>query len=105
MDTSKIQSDIEKTINGNCIVIYGKRSCPYCVMARKVFEDLKVDFLEIDINKQPNPNQIQNVLQQITGARSVPRVFIGGNCIGGGSETKALQSQGKLLPMIQQCQG
>lgn len=33
----------------------------------------------------------------------VPRVFINGNCIGGGSDTKQLHQQGKLLPLIEQC--
>lgn len=45
---------------------------------------------------------IQDYLLKITGARSVPRVFIGGNCIGGGSETRALQDQGKLVPMLKE---
>lgn len=33
----------------------------------------------------------------------VPRVFINGQCIGGGSDTKQLHQQGKLLPLIEQC--
>lgn len=33
----------------------------------------------------------------------VPRVFINGNCIGGGSDTKQLHQQGKLVPLIEQC--
>lgn len=46
---------------------------------------------------------IQDYLKKITGARSVPRVFIGGKCIGGGSETRALQDQGKLIPALKEC--
>ncbi len=37
----------------------------------------------------------------MTGARSVPRVFIGGKFVGGGTEVKALKDQKKLLPMVQ----
>lgn len=33
----------------------------------------------------------------------VPRVFVNGNCIGGGSDTKRLHQEGKLLPLIEQC--
>ena len=32
----------------------------------------------------------------------VPRVFIGGKCIGGGSETWSLQNQNKLVPMMKE---
>lgn len=35
----------------------------------------------------------------------VPRVFVGGKCIGGGTETKQLHKEGKLLDMVKRCQG
>lgn len=43
---------------------------------------------------------IQDYLLSLTGDRTVPRVFIGGNCIGGSSETKKLQQDGKLVPLL-----
>ncbi len=45
-------------------------------------------------------NAIQDYLLSITGARSVPRVFINGKCIGGGSEVRSLNDSGKLVPML-----
>ena len=38
----------------------------------------------------------QDQLKDITGGRSVPRVFMGGSFIGGGDEMVALQKSGKL---------
>jgi hypothetical protein len=32
----------------------------------------------------------------------VPRVFVGGKCIGGGSETWSLHNQGRLLPLLKE---
>ena len=43
---------------------------------------------------------IQNYLQQITGARSVPRVFINGKFYGGGDETAAGARNGDLKNRI-----
>lgn len=43
---------------------------------------------------------IQDYMQTLTGARSVPRVFVGGKFIGGGSEVKELQGNGKLVPLL-----
>ncbi|XP_018008801.1 glutaredoxin-2, mitochondrial [Hyalella azteca] len=103
MDEALIKS-IQETVNGNCIVVYEKPSCPYCKMAKKVFTDMGVSYLNIDINKEHNTSEIQDALQHITGARSVPRVFIGGKCIGGGSETQALYASGELQKMIAACQ-
>ena len=47
-------------------------------------------------------NAIQDYLQSITGARSVPRVFINKKCIGGGSDVKGLADQGKLVPLLKE---
>ena len=44
---------------------------------------------------------IQDYLLSLTGARSVPRVFIGGKCIGGGSETRALNESGQLKKLLE----
>lgn len=39
---------------------------------------------------------IQDYLRELTGARSMPRVFIGGQCIGGGDETTHAARTGEL---------
>lgn len=43
---------------------------------------------------------IQNVLGEITGARSVPRVFIDGKFIGGGDDTVAKAATGELKQLL-----
>lgn len=43
---------------------------------------------------------IQDALGEITGARSVPRVFIGGKFIGGGDDTAAKASNGELKQLL-----
>jgi len=91
---------INATVKQNPIVMYSKYHCPFCTKARKVFQSIGVDFMEIDLNKEPNTAEWQDALQQITGARSVPRVFVGGKFIGGGSETEELHNSGQLVPMI-----
>ena len=40
-------------------------------------------------------------MKQLTGGRSVPRVFIGGKCIGGGDETEGAHRSGKLQGMLE----
>lgn len=43
---------------------------------------------------------IQDVLLQMTGDRTVPRVFIKQKCVGGGSDTRKLMDEGKLAPLL-----
>uniref|UniRef100_T1IU25 Glutaredoxin domain-containing protein n=1 Tax=Strigamia maritima TaxID=126957 RepID=T1IU25_STRMM len=38
-----------------------------------------------------------------TKAKRVPRVFVNGNCIGGGIDTEKLYHEGKLLFLLDQC--
>lgn len=45
---------------------------------------------------------VQDALQQLTGGRSVPRVFIGQQFIGGGDDTVALARSGELQKKLQQ---
>ena len=40
-------------------------------------------------------------MKKLTGGRSVPRVFIGGNFVGGGDETEAAHRDGKLQALLE----
>ncbi|XP_069087203.1 glutaredoxin 2 [Pleurodeles waltl] len=94
---------VEEAISHNCVVIFSKTSCPFCTMAKNVFSDLNVAYTVIELDMQENGNQLQAVLHQMTGDRTVPRVFVNGTCIGGGTDTRKLHQQGKLLPLVRQC--
>ena len=56
----------------------------------------------IELEKRPDCSEIQSYLRDLTGASSVPRVFIGGRCIGGGDDTAAADANGQLLPLLRQ---
>ena len=56
----------------------------------------------MEIENRDDMNDIQDYLGSITGARSVPRVFINGNCIGGGDETAALARSGELEKLLKE---
>lgn len=43
---------------------------------------------------------IQDALYEVTGARSVPRVFVGGKFIGGGDDTAAKAANGELKQLL-----
>ena len=40
-------------------------------------------------------------MKKLTGGRSVPRVFIGGQFVGGGDETAAFHRDGKLQALLE----
>ncbi|KAK2827639.1 hypothetical protein Q7C36_018565 [Tachysurus vachellii] len=98
------QNFVQAQIKGDKVVVFLKPTCPYCVLAKDVLSkySFKPGHLEfIDISGRDNMDDIQKYLQQITGARTVPRVFIGEKCIGGGSDVEGLHKDGKLEGMLQ----
>ncbi|KAM4023469.1 glutaredoxin 2 [Anomaloglossus baeobatrachus] len=94
---------VQDTVSGNCVVIYSKTTCPYCTMAKDVFNSINVHYKSIELDEVENGSQLQEALHHMTGARTVPRVFVNGACIGGGTETRKLNQEGKLIQLIQQC--
>ena len=56
--------------------------------------------LELDEIEQGD--EYQKVLKELTGARTVPRVFIAGHCIGGGDDTEKLEKKGELIQKLKE---
>lgn len=96
-ETAKFVKD---AITKDSVVIFSKTYCPYCKMAKEVFEKLQHTFTAIELDKRDDGDSIQDVLGEITGARSVPRVFVNGEFIGGGTDVKSLYENGKLEKML-----
>ncbi|KAK8407454.1 hypothetical protein O3P69_002176 [Scylla paramamosain] len=70
-------------------------------MAKKAFKDLGVPYDVYELDKQGDGLKVQDVLDSMTGCRTVPRVFVGGKCIGGGSETRQLYNEERRIPAAQ----
>uniref|UniRef100_A0A1A7XRQ8 Glutaredoxin-1 n=1 Tax=Iconisemion striatum TaxID=60296 RepID=A0A1A7XRQ8_9TELE len=97
------QQFVKAEIKGDKVVVFLKPTCPYCVMAEDVLSkyNFKPGHLKcINISGHSDMDAIQDYFLELTGARTVPRVFIGEDCIGGGSDVTALHKSGKLEGML-----
>jgi len=95
--------EIKKKIAEKPVFIISKEYCPFCVKAKDALKNYKIkpECIEImEIENDPHMDEIQDFMKQLTGGRSVPRVFIGGKFIGGGDETMAAHKAGKLEKML-----
>ncbi|KFQ19192.1 hypothetical protein N331_12301, partial [Merops nubicus] len=97
-------NQIQEVISDNCVVIFSKTTCFYCKMAKKVFESMNVHYTAVELDMNTNGSQFQDVLEQMTGGRTVPRVFVNGTFVGGAMDIQRLHEEGKLLPLVNQCQ-
>ncbi|XP_029287226.1 glutaredoxin-1 [Cottoperca gobio] len=98
------QQFVQTQIKGDKVVLFIKPTCSYCVMAKDVLSKYKFKpgHLDcIDISGRGDMDNMQDYFLELTGARTVPRVFIGEVCVGGGSDVAALHKSGKLETMLQ----
>ncbi len=80
------------------VIIYRTTYCGYCDMAKRLFNDLGIEFTEIDVTTDA---ALRTQLVQMTGGRrTVPQVFIDGVSVGGYTDLLALQRAGELDTML-----
>lgn len=79
------------------IIIYSTEWCVPCKNAKKLLDDKKVTYKEIDIEQ----NEItRDDLFDITGGRTVPQILINDTVIGGYSELFYLNQSGELDQLL-----
>ena len=79
------------------VVMYSKVPCPYCVNAKRFLQNKGIAFEEIDLTGKED--EIDRIKQE-TGWRTVPIILINGKLIGGYTDLKALDDEGKLDEML-----
>ncbi|XP_053383802.1 uncharacterized protein LOC123536352 [Mercenaria mercenaria] len=94
---------ITSEIQSNCVVIFSKTSCSYCRATKNLCQKIGVNARVIELDRRQDGSDVQNLLGAITGASTVPRVFINGKCVGGNSEFQKLNKSGKLAELLAEC--
>lgn len=100
LGTTEIKTNINQLVNQDKVVIFSKTSCPYCFDAKEVFDKIGQKYTVVELNNHPQGPQVQDALKEMTGARTVPRVFVNGQCIGGGSDTVNMYKTGNLEKIL-----
>ncbi|MDE2345974.1 MAG: glutaredoxin 3 [Gammaproteobacteria bacterium] len=80
------------------VIIYSTRICGYCMRAKAVLQSKHLKYTEYLVDLDPSRRQ---EMEQKSGRRSVPQIFIGDNHVGGYEELHALEITGTLDKMLQ----
>jgi glutaredoxin 3 len=75
------------------VVMYTTGICPFCIMAKRIFDDLDVAYEEIRVDKH---SEKRKEMMKITNRRTVPQVFIGDRYVGGCDDTQDALRSGQL---------
>lgn len=80
------------------VTMYTGPFCPYCMMAKRLLHAVGVtEIKEIRVDASP---EAFAEMQQLSGQRSVPQIFIGDTHVGGFTDLYRLQQQGELDDLL-----
>lgn len=99
---------VREMIAKHPFLMFSKTTCPFCFNAKEAMNKemgSEGQYTVIELDLMDNGPAIQDALKIVTGARSVPRVFVGGEFIGGGDDTVEKQKTGELKQKITVVQG
>lgn len=81
------------------VIVYMKPTCPFCVRAINLLEQKSVLDMKI-INIAGNDDLRSEMIEKASGKTTVPQIFIGSTHVGGCDDLFALESQGRLDPLL-----
>lgn len=62
----------QEMVTQNCVVIFSKSTCPFCRMAKNVFNEIGTKYKVIELDEHNDGRRLQEALAHMTGARTVP---------------------------------
>jgi len=80
------------------VIMYTKANCPYCDWAKQLLATRQITPIEIRVDLEP-VKRIE--MEQLTGRRTVPQIFINNQPIGGYDDLSLLAKTGKLDTLLQ----
>jgi glutaredoxin 3 len=91
-------ASIEREFRVPKVEIYTKRTCGFCIRAKKLLDMKKVAYEEIPVDLG-GPRK-DEMVQRSGGRMTVPQIFIDGRHVGGCDALMALEYDGKLDELL-----
>ena len=79
------------------VILYSTDWCPYCNAAKSLLSNKGVEYQEINVE---GDSEKRAWLIEVTGPRTVPQIFIGGEPVGGYRELHQLDRGGDLDKLL-----
>jgi len=87
------------------LVLFALEWCEFCWSLRKLFAACAIPYRSVDLDstayqRDDRGGQIRAVLTTRTGSKTIPQVFVGGEFIGGCTETLDMFKDGRLQRLL-----
>lgn len=107
IDTLEVASEIDAEVKSSPIVIYTYSLSPFSTEALAILKSTGYDFKQIELGAEwfllGGRNSVKRVLlsqKEKSGATSLPKVFVNGQCIGGCAELAQAVETGTLEALM-----
>jgi len=93
---------VDKAVAENTVVVFSKSWCPYSKKAKKLLKDKYSDAQTaiFELDERNDGGQLQDYLQEKTGQRTVPNIFIKQQHVGGSDDLTALDDKGGIRALL-----
>ncbi len=102
----EISELVAQTISTTPVVIYSLEWCEFCWSVRKLFDAAGINYKTMDLDsvayqKDNLGSDIRAVLNNMTGAPTIPQIFVNGEHMGGATETFDAFNDGSLSKRLE----
>ncbi|KAK7406750.1 hypothetical protein VNO78_08381 [Psophocarpus tetragonolobus] len=97
---NSVSAFVQNAIYSNRIAVFSKSYCPYCLSAKRMLAELNENPFVVELDLRDDGYQIQSVLLDLIGRRTVPQVFVNGKHIGGSDDLKDAIQSGELQKLL-----
>ncbi|KAJ1923516.1 Glutaredoxin [Tieghemiomyces parasiticus] len=95
-----LRTKILEAIKANEAMVFSKSYCPFCVRAKQALKQVGAEFAVWELDKMPEGAEVQNLLQKMTGQRTVPNIYVKETHIGGCDDLIAAIASNKVQRLI-----
>ena len=75
------------------VLMYTTGFCPYCLIVKRLFDNLSVPYNEVRIDLDPEKRR---QMMEVSQRKTVPQVFVGDRHVGGCDDTRNAAHSGQL---------
>ncbi|KAL9576159.1 MAG: hypothetical protein Q9212_007333 [Teloschistes hypoglaucus] len=91
MSAAKVKA--QSIIDENAVAVFSKSYCPYCRASKSLLSEMGAKFFVIEMDQVDDGADLQDALEEISGQRSVPNIYIKKDHIGGNSDLQAKKGE------------
>ena len=101
----EISARVDGMIAEAPVVVFALEWCEFCWSVRKLFEAAGIEYKSVDLDSVAYQadnlgGDIRAVLAERTGAVTIPQIFVGGQHVGGATETFDAFNDGRLKELL-----